>query len=277
MPEFEPQKLASLTSGGETITDIYHATLDGRLPHTELLLAVVSSEADGVKAVNNGLPIRIIRLVDPTGLSQDDYAEELTKTVDPVNPTVIGQYGHDHFTPPPFLDHFRNQGVTSINQHFGHPKYFGGPRMSNPKRGHAAHLMVYRYLGVTETQPITVISQEVGYTFDSGDVMREGRVFIRPEDSVDSLLQRAKTKELQVQVATLQDLEIGRLVSKPPRIIPIFEENADLLEAARTIAFCLYNRYGVLRTNPDFTPVFKLGNHITQEYIDGLLAHLEPK
>lgn len=249
MSQVEKQTAVALVSGSaSTAFEIYKATLDGRLSRTELG-GVISSrpEAGSLKRFQDGgFPLHRFFEVRPENYrNREEYGEALMKAIKVVNPDIIGQYGHTPLTPENVIVDFTTQpGKAMINQHPGPidpgPYDFGGEGMSSAARTHAARLIFVRETRRKDFYWTEVTAQRVATVFDGGKVLKRGRVPILPDDTVQSLNDRAIVEERKIQVATLKDFEDGTVEELPPYRDLVLPGERFLLQVIKRLVRHLY-------------------------------------
>lgn len=239
----ERQRIVGLISGGgSTIAEIVKATRDDRLYRSEVV-KIITSNPDAFpeerRALLRDANIPLVTINPQDYSDRSAYGEALLSEIQPVEPDVIGQYGHTPWTPKNVILAYPN---IMINQHPGpvdpSPYDFGGVGMSSADRAHAARLLFVRNTNRSFWTDVT--AQRVGIKFDKGPVLKRGRVEIFPDDTVESLKKRALPTEWETQIALLRDFEEGTVEELPPYDDLVRPEERELLSLVKRDAIYLY-------------------------------------
>lgn len=235
--------VAYISGSGSTALEIHRATEKrskfGELPRTKLARIISSRPGKISEALRKEYPWADFVDICPEDFrSREAYGEALIKATRVVNPDIVGQWGHTPLTPENVIAEFPRM----INQHPGpidpSDHDFGGKGMSSADRVHTARLLFVRKTKRNYWTDVT--AQRVSSRFDAGRVLRRGRVEILPDDTVESLRDRAKEEEYRVQIATLRDFEDGKVVELPPYDDLVLPHEIPILRQAKKDAALLH-------------------------------------
>jgi phosphoribosylglycinamide formyltransferase-1 len=242
-------KLAILISGGGTTMEaIITATQAGGVL-TGLVepVIVVSSKdgADGIrKARNLGVAVEVLPRQQfakgSTGVHE--YGQVLLKILQKHQVNVVMLCGFSAQIAPAVIAAYEGR---IFNQHPGPVPEFGGVGMYG-RRVHAAVLLFHRLSekkrksGAPLPVFTQVVAQRVHPEYDMGAVVKSARVPILPDDTVESVQQRAILIEHQVQIGLLQDLAANTLQETTIAALATTPAARKLLQEAKDIAKALY-------------------------------------
>lgn len=191
-------KVAVLISGfGSNLQAILDAVEAGELPGAEVALVVSNRrEAYGIKrAIQAGVPVVYFPLApySRAGRPREAYDADLAAIVGTFDVTWVVLAGWMHVLSSAFLDHFE-----VVNLHPARPGTF--PGTDAIERAHRA----YQRGEIAHTGVMVHLVPDEGV--DAGPVVRQEKVPINPEDSLDDLETRIHAVEHRLLVQALQDL-----------------------------------------------------------------------
>jgi phosphoribosylglycinamide formyltransferase-1 len=185
------KKIVLLASGSGSLA---RAVLEARL-NLEIALLVSDRPAPVLTiAENHGLRSELVNFKDFE--SRQAWGRALLGLVESVNPDLVVSVGFMRILPPSFVEKFR-----VINTHPALLPLFPG--------AHAVRDALEA--GVTESGT-TVHWVDAGV--DTGNVIKQVRVPVNPDDTVESLHERIKIQERTLIVETLQKFQAGELVGE---------------------------------------------------------------
>jgi len=238
------ERVASLISGGgTTMNEVGKACLSGQIHATLACVIASTPEAGGIKkALSLGVKPEDVLVINPENfrpsptspVNQEAFGQALLIELTKRDISVVLQNGWLPLTPKALISEFEGR---IFNQHPGPVPEFGGKGMFG-RRVHAAVLLFRR---MTKSEPWSeVIAQRVAEKFDAGAVIKSRRVYIKADDTVEDLQQRALPVEHELQVELLSDFVEGRLKEAPAREPIVSNENQPILERAKEMARLLY-------------------------------------
>ncbi len=198
----EPLRLAVLVSGaGTTLQNLIDRTRDGRLPQIEIAL-VISSRARALanaKAEAAGIPLDVIRVKDSPDVER--FSAEIALSLDVYAVDLVVHAG--------WLCYWRlpDQWLgKAINIHPALLPKFGGKGMY----GRHVHEAV---IAAGETESGATVHW-VNNAYDEGQIIRQERCEVMPNDTPESLAERVQTLERDLLPRVIAHIRDGRV--RPP-------------------------------------------------------------
>ncbi len=195
-PIAAPKRLVVLVSGGGTNLKALLDAIDGD-PDFGAEVAAVGADRDGIEGLVRAERVGIPTFVVPVGDHADRGAWDaaMTEATEKFAPTLVVSAGFMKLLGPLFLDRF-----TVVNTHPALLPSFPGT--------HAVRDALAA--GVTVTG-CTVHLVDAG--IDTGPVLAQAAVDVRPDDDEQSLHERIKVVERELLVDVVRQLVRGRIVN----------------------------------------------------------------
>ncbi|MBN1956508.1 MAG: phosphoribosylglycinamide formyltransferase [Anaerolineae bacterium] len=198
------KKIAVLVSGfGSNLQAILDAASKGQLTGTEVALVVSNRrEAYGIqRAIDHGVPVVYFPLAPYTraGRPRQEYDAALAAILRALAIEWVVMAGWMHVFGPAFLDHFPQRVV---NLHPALPGAFPGTQAI------ARAYEAFQRGEIDGTGVMVHLVPDEGV--DVGPVVRQEKVPIHPDDSLDDLKTRIHKVEHRLLVEALQQLGVAR-------------------------------------------------------------------
>lgn len=223
-----PQVAALVSALGSTAAAIYQAMLDGRLA-ADMPVVIASNPKAGerLRALNHPNIVVIPRSSYTDRLA---FGEAILTVLLHHGVDFFGQYGWDPITPNNVLECYRNR---CVNQHTDLVPYFGGEGMN----GIVTVCARLRFVKMVDREYLVKPTAHwVTEVLDEGAVVKAGRVDILPYfDTCESLYERVKKEEYEVQIGVIKDLIAGRL-GEVPVVSPVRPGEEEILAKAKADA-----------------------------------------
>ena len=236
-------KIAILISGGGTTAAsvISECRPGGRLEGITPVLVISSRpDAPGIqRVIEAGMAQESVIVIERSKFpTPGTFGSAIVSECEKRGVEFIGQYGWMVLTPANVVDRYKGM---MVNQHPGPldigREDFGGAGMYG-LRVHAARICFVEKTGHDYWSEAT--AQLVAEEFDSGKVLRTGRVPIMEGDTPEMLAERMLPVEHQVQIQALEDF-IHNRVSVMHREEPLVSpEEVSILEACKKQAILMY-------------------------------------
>ena len=209
MSNFDGLRVALLISGtGSTAAAIVRKFIDSS--NVRPVLAIASNPRAGLpNLIRAGLDEKSTYVISPNMMTSSiDFGEAILKLCKIHEVDLVGHYGWLVKTPANLIKEYRDM---IINQHPGpldpgRKMDFGGKGMYG-KRVHAARL---NFVKATDKDWWTEVTcHRVTEEYDEGAILDRIEVPIRPNDTVDTLADRALLEEHKLQIKVLEDFASG--------------------------------------------------------------------
>ncbi len=231
------------SGGGTTALAVLESTRRGKLAGLVEVVGLIVSKANiGVidKFYNADFPLHRIALIDPKGLSPDEFGKQILEEMRAREATQFGQYGWTPLTPKGVIAEF-----SGINQHpagldpslqGSHPD-FGGKGM----RGKAA-IAAQLYFARIVSRPFwaEATCHLVTEEFDKGLLIRNNGMEIDTSWTVDELQQKLLPLEHTTQIDALEQIALYGLTGHTRTARLILPEEEGALREARQQAIADY-------------------------------------
>ncbi len=200
MPDAAPLRLAAFASGGgSNVQAILDAIADGTL-RAEMVLVVTDRPGIGVldRAERHGIPSVVLRPADFGG--SEEFGQASLEALDAQGVDFIALAGYLKHVPASVVRAFRHR---MLNVHPSLLPAFGGPGMYG-RRVHAAALdHGVRWSGAT----VHLVDE----AYDTGPIVLQDVVPVRPDDTPDTLAARVLAVEHRLYPEALRLFADGRV------------------------------------------------------------------
>lgn len=238
---------SSTPKGGSTVKAVLGAINAGSLPNVEIVALATTRPNAGVRslALQCGMEEREMVTLPPSSAGKEALAEAILQAYTSFGANCIWQNGWTRHTPAQVVQYCYGR---IINQHGGalNPAAtlngkrfdFGGSGMKG--RATFAAQLYYAHMIKADFQA-RAVTHFVTEEIDGGGVIREWKVPIFKNDTVETLARRMGPVEKMVQIATLGDFAShGRVSVIQPEGIAHTALEVEALQQARARAIADY-------------------------------------